>query len=51
MYSRTYVQLPPFGPLLTSGRCSEVALPIKTETLTPKMVVAVGSWSLFGGVR
>ena len=38
-------------PLLTGGRCSEVGLYYKNGKWDPKMVVAIGRWSLFGGGR
>ena len=38
-------------PLLTGGRCSEVALCYKKGKWDRQMVVVVGTWSLFGGGR
>jgi hypothetical protein len=50
-HSQTCVQRPPSGPQIC-GRCSEVAFNvIKDSNWDSKMVVAVGSWSLFGGGR
>ena len=45
----TNLGIPNLWPLLTGGRCSEVALSYKNWKWDPKMVVAVGKWSIFGG--
>jgi hypothetical protein len=38
-------------PLLTVGRCSEVALCYKNRNRYPKIVESLDQWSLFGGGR
>ena len=47
----TTLGTPNLWPLLTGGRCSEVALCYKNQKWDPKIVVAVDKWSLFGGGR
>ena len=47
----TTLGTPNLWPLLTGGRCSEVALCNKNRKWDTKIVVAVDKWSLFGGGR
>jgi hypothetical protein len=47
----TTLGTPNLWPLLTGGRCSEVAFCYKDLNWDYKITVVVGRWSLFGGGR
>ncbi len=48
MCTTTTLGTPNFWPLLTGGRCLEVGLCCRDSNWDYKMMVAVGTWSLFG---